>query len=212
MSRIPHFSHNRLADGGELSVLGAGQFLPPGRSSGSHICLGQSKLQGHRMARRIMSSGKSSDLIWNSTKELAAYSIMSQPTTLLRAPRFTQYAPQQASDVPEAEGSIQEYHGCSESNSEGLAPWCYCYCYYWSACCCLECPACHFGWCPEAHRCSVNGPHSVHCNRRQRNVNYQWEKRSCELHTWQRSLLAWPAPEFSVQNSNGTPWKQKQVR
>jgi hypothetical protein len=54
--------------------------------SGTYFCYRQSRLQGINSAGRIRSIENSNDLIGNRTRDPPAYSIVSQPTTLQRAP------------------------------------------------------------------------------------------------------------------------------
>jgi hypothetical protein len=58
----------------------------PRKIPGTHFFQKLSRPQGHSGAGKIRSIAKSSDLIENRTRDLPACSIVSQPTTLPRAP------------------------------------------------------------------------------------------------------------------------------
>jgi hypothetical protein len=77
MSRLSHFLDNRLTDDGEVVSLTRRPPFNPRRMS---------RPQGHSAAGRIRSIEKSNDLIGNRTHGLLALSIVTQPTTLPRAP------------------------------------------------------------------------------------------------------------------------------
>jgi hypothetical protein len=66
-----------------MSALRAGRSLPR-KISGTHFYYRLSLPQCHSAARRIKSTEKSSDLIWNRTRDLLACSILPQPTILQR--------------------------------------------------------------------------------------------------------------------------------
>jgi hypothetical protein len=69
-----------------LSAPRAGRPLPPRKIPGTHFCQRLSKPQGHSAAGRIRSIEKSNDLMGYETRDLAACSVVPQPTTLPRAP------------------------------------------------------------------------------------------------------------------------------
>jgi hypothetical protein len=68
-----------------LSALSAGRPLPPGRFLVLISVKSLSRPQGHSTAGRIRPTERSNDLIGNRNRELPAFSIVPQPTTLLRA-------------------------------------------------------------------------------------------------------------------------------
>jgi hypothetical protein len=85
-SRLPHFLDNRLIDGGEAVSL---THRPPfiyRKIPDTHFCYRLGRLHGHRADGRIMSIEKSNDHIGNRTRNLPAYIIVPQQTTLPRAP------------------------------------------------------------------------------------------------------------------------------
>jgi hypothetical protein len=67
-----------------LSTFRAGRSLPPRKIPGTHFCYKLSRR--HSAAGMIRSIEKSNDLIGNQTRDLPAFSITPQPTTLQRAP------------------------------------------------------------------------------------------------------------------------------
>jgi hypothetical protein len=69
-----------------LSALRAGRPLPPRKIPGTHFCYRMSRLQGHSAAGKIRSIEKSNDLIGNRIHDLPACSLVSEATTLPRAP------------------------------------------------------------------------------------------------------------------------------
>jgi hypothetical protein len=87
-SRLPHFLDNRLTDGGEVFSLTRRPPFTPRNIPGTHFCQRQSRTQNHSTAGRIGLIAKSNYLTGNRTRDLSACSIMPQPTTLPRAPRF----------------------------------------------------------------------------------------------------------------------------
>jgi hypothetical protein len=70
----------------KLSALGAGRPLTPQEIPDSHFCQRLSRSQGHRVAGKIRSIEKSTDLIGFRSRDLPACSIVPQPTTLPRDP------------------------------------------------------------------------------------------------------------------------------
>jgi hypothetical protein len=85
-SRLPHFLDNRHTDGGEFVILTLQPPFTPRKIPGTHLCYRLSRPHGHSAAGRIRSIEKSNYLIQNPTRDLPACSIVSQPTTLQRAP------------------------------------------------------------------------------------------------------------------------------
>jgi hypothetical protein len=80
MLSIPHCLDNRLTAGGEFVNLTRLLPFTPREIPGTHSCWRESQSQGHSAAGRIGSAEESNDLI-------AACGIMSQVTTLPRAPK-----------------------------------------------------------------------------------------------------------------------------
>jgi hypothetical protein len=68
-----------------LSALSAGGPLPPRKILGTHFCYRLSRPLGHSAVGRIRYIEKI-HLIVTRTRDLLAYSIVPQPTTLPRAP------------------------------------------------------------------------------------------------------------------------------
>jgi hypothetical protein len=73
-SRLPHILDNRPP-------------FNPRKIPGTHFCSRQCRPQGHGAAGRIRLTEKSNEPIGNRIRDLPAYSIVPQPTTLPRAPR-----------------------------------------------------------------------------------------------------------------------------
>jgi hypothetical protein len=89
--KLPHFLGNRLTDGGEVVSLTCWPPFTLRKNPGTHICQRLSQPQGHSVAGRIGSIGKSNGLIRNRTRDLLACSIVPQPTTPRRAPIKTMF-------------------------------------------------------------------------------------------------------------------------
>jgi hypothetical protein len=85
MLRLPHFLHNRLADGGEVVSLTRRPPFTPQEYSWYLFLLEAESTQGHSAAGRI-SSNEKIHLIGIRSRDLAVCSIVPQPTTLPRAP------------------------------------------------------------------------------------------------------------------------------
>jgi hypothetical protein len=83
-SRLQHFLHSRLPDGGEVSLT-CRHPLPPGRFLVLISVRGWVDPRASA-AGRIRSIEKSNDLIGNRTRDLPACSVVPQPSTLPRAP------------------------------------------------------------------------------------------------------------------------------
>jgi hypothetical protein len=86
-SRLPHFLDSRLTDGDEVSLTRRLPFTSQEDSWYSFLLEAEST-PGHSAAGRIRSIEKS-NLFGNRTRDLQAYSIVPQPTTLPRAPIIT---------------------------------------------------------------------------------------------------------------------------
>jgi hypothetical protein len=85
-SRLLHLLDSRLTDGGEVvSITRRPPFIPR-KIPGTHFCQRLSRPQGHIAAGRIRLIEKSNDHIGTQSRDLPARSIVSQPSTLLRAP------------------------------------------------------------------------------------------------------------------------------
>jgi hypothetical protein len=74
-SRLPHFLDNWITDGGEVVSLDRRPHFNPRKCSGTYF---------HSTAGRIRSIKKSNYLIRHRTRDIPAYSIVSQSTTLQR--------------------------------------------------------------------------------------------------------------------------------
>jgi hypothetical protein len=87
---LPHFLENRLIDGDEVVSFTRPPPFTPKKIPGTHFCYRLSRPQGHSVAGKIGSIEQFSDLIGNRTRDLVACSIVSEPTTLPRAPILSQ--------------------------------------------------------------------------------------------------------------------------
>jgi hypothetical protein len=70
------------------SALCAGRLLPPRKIHDTQFCLRMTRPQDHSAAERIRSIEESKDLIGNRSLDLPACTIVSQSTTLSRAPNI----------------------------------------------------------------------------------------------------------------------------
>jgi hypothetical protein len=77
---------NRLTDGGEVVSLTRLPPFTPRKIPDTHFYYRLSQPQGQSAAGRIKSIEKSNDLIGNRIRDLPAYSVVPQPTTLPRVP------------------------------------------------------------------------------------------------------------------------------
>jgi hypothetical protein len=77
----------------KLSALGAGRCLPPRKIPGTNFFWRLSRPRGHSANGRIKSIEKSKDLTGNRTRDLPACRLVSQPTTLPRAPYCLEKCP-----------------------------------------------------------------------------------------------------------------------
>jgi hypothetical protein len=84
-SRLSHFLDNQFKDGSEVVKLTRRPPFTLRKIPGAHFCYRLSRPQDHSAAQNIRLKDKSSDLIRNRTRDLVAYSIVPQPTTLPRA-------------------------------------------------------------------------------------------------------------------------------
>jgi hypothetical protein len=85
MSRLPHFIDNRLTDDGEVVSLTRRPPFIPRKIPGTHLSYRLNRIQGHSAAGMIENCN---DLTGNRTRDLPAYSIVPQSTTLPRALRI----------------------------------------------------------------------------------------------------------------------------
>jgi hypothetical protein len=80
-SRLTHFLHNRLRDGGEVVSLTRRPPFTPRKIPGTHLCWRPSRPQGHSAAERFRPTEKkkkSNDLIGNRTHGPSPCSIVPQ--------------------------------------------------------------------------------------------------------------------------------------
>jgi hypothetical protein len=75
-----------------LSVLSACRSSPRRKIPGTLCYYRLSRPQGHSAAGEFRSTENSNDLIGNRTRDLPAFSIVPQPTTLPRAPQTVSYS------------------------------------------------------------------------------------------------------------------------
>jgi hypothetical protein len=93
MSRLPHFLHNRLTDGGEVVSLARRPPFTPRKIPGPHFCQWLNQFPGNNPAGRIRSIKKFSYLIGNRTRDLPLCSIVPQHCPYVDAWRKGDTAP-----------------------------------------------------------------------------------------------------------------------
>jgi hypothetical protein len=95
-----HFSWQQTHEGGEVVSLAHRLSLPPRKYSGTHLWQRLTRLQGHSAAGKYMSMKNSSDIIGNRTRELPAFSAVTQSNGVFASPKYYQSLHQILTSVP----------------------------------------------------------------------------------------------------------------